>query len=72
VERFRALMQSDFKWAALILAGVGLIFGVAVLIGLALTALSAPVAAAVAFILIALVGAVVVFELPQLWARLPR
>jgi hypothetical protein len=72
VERFRFLVQSDLKWAVLILAGVGALFGVAIVIGLALTALWAPLGVAVAFILIVLVGGAVVLELPQLWARLPR
>jgi hypothetical protein len=72
VERFRFLVQSDLKWAVLILVGVGALFGVAIVIGLALTALWAPLGVAVAFILIVLVGGAVLLELPQLWARLPR
>jgi hypothetical protein len=72
VDYVRTLLQSDFKWAALILAGVGVLFGVAVLIGLALSALAAPWGAAVAFILVVLVGGAVILELPRVWARLPR
>jgi hypothetical protein len=72
VERFRIIVQSDFKWAGLVLAGVGILFGAAVLIGLALRTLAFPWGAAFAFIVVVLVGAAVVLELPRLWARLPR
>jgi hypothetical protein len=72
VERLRIIVQSDFKWAGLVLGGVGVLFGAAVLIGLALRALAFPWGAAFAFIVVVLVGAAVVLELPRLWARLPR
>jgi hypothetical protein len=72
VERFRIVIRSDFKWAGLVLAGVGVLFGVAVLVGLVLGTLAFPWGAAFAFIVVVLVGAAVVLELPRLWARLPR
>jgi hypothetical protein len=57
---------------AFIVGGIAFLFGVALLIGMALEALPFILGAAVAFIVVALVVALIAFELPRFWARLPQ
>lgn len=57
---------------AFIVGGIAFLFGVALLIGMALEALPFILGAAVAFIVVALIVALIAFELPRFWARLPQ
>ena len=66
------VVRNDVSWIVLIVGGIVLVFGLAVLIGAALSALPFVVGAFVAFAVVALLIALVVFRLPGLWARLPR
>jgi hypothetical protein len=59
-------------WVAFIVGGIAFLFGVALLIGMALEALPFILGAAVAFIVVALIAALIAFELPRFWARLPQ
>ena len=57
---------------AFIVGGIAFLFGIALLIGMALEALPFILGAAIAFIVVALVVALIAFELPRFWARLPQ
>ena len=57
---------------AFILAGIAFLFGAALLIGVALAALPLILGAAVAFVVVGLMVALVAFELPRHLARLPH
>jgi hypothetical protein len=57
---------------AFILGGIAFLFGVALLIGMALAELSFIFGAAVAFIVVALIVALIAFELPRFCVRLPH
>jgi hypothetical protein len=59
-------------WVAFIVGGIAFLFGVALLIGMALEALPFILGATVAFIVVALIAALIAFELPRFWARLPQ
>jgi hypothetical protein len=73
VERPPIIIWSDLVWVVFIVAGIGFLFCVAVLIGLALTALSLVWGAVVAFAVVVLVAALLLaLELRGFWARLPR
>ena len=67
-----AITRSDVSWAVFIIRGIALLLGVAILIGSALTALPFIWGMAVAFVALVLVVALIAFELPRFWARLPR
>jgi hypothetical protein len=67
-----AITRSDVSWAAFIIRVIVLLLGVAVLIGSALTALPFIWGMPVAFVALVLVVALIAFELPHFWARLPR
>lgn len=63
---------SDVSWVVFIVEGIGLLVGVAVLIGSALAALPFIWGMAVAFVAFVLVVALIAFELAHAWAQLPR
>ena len=72
MERSPIIMRSDVSWVLFIVAGIAFLLGVAVLIGVALAALPLVWGMVVAFVALVLVVALVAFELPRFWARLPR
>jgi hypothetical protein len=69
---FPVIARRDLSWVAFIVGGIAFLFGVALLIGMALEALPFILGAAVAFIVVALIVALIAFELPRFWARLPQ
>jgi hypothetical protein len=72
VQPFPGIARRDVLWVAFIVGGIAFLFGVALLIGMALEALPFILGAAVAFIVVALIAALIAFELPRFWARLPQ
>jgi hypothetical protein len=72
VEQLRSVSRTDLAWAGYIVGGTLLLFSVAVVVGMALSALSFVWGAVVAFVLLALVAAVLAPEVRSLWQRLPR
>jgi hypothetical protein len=72
VEQLRSLSRTDLAWAGYIVGGSVLLFSVAVVVGMVLSALSFVWGAVVAFVLLALVAAVLAPEARSLWQRLPR
>jgi hypothetical protein len=72
VEQLRSVSRTDLAWAGYIVGGTLLLFSVAVVVGMALSALSFVWGAVVAFVLLALVAAVLAPEARSLWQRLPR
>jgi hypothetical protein len=72
VENLRSLSRTDLAWAGYIVGGTILLFSVAVVVGMVLSALSFVWGAIVAFVLLALVAAVLAPEVRSLWERLPR
>jgi hypothetical protein len=72
VEELRNLRRTELAWAGYIVGGSLLLFSVAVVVGMALSALSFVWGGVVAFVLLGLVTAVLGPELRTLWQRLPR
>jgi hypothetical protein len=72
VKQLRSVSRTDLAWAGYIVGGTLLLFSVAVVVGMALSALSFVWGAVVAFVLLALVAAVLAPEARSLWQRLPR
>jgi hypothetical protein len=72
VKQLRSLSRTDLAWAGYIVGGTILLFSVAVVVGMVLSALSFVWGAVVAFVLLALVTAVLAPEVRSLWERLPR
>jgi hypothetical protein len=66
------ITRRELRWVAFILGGIAFLFGVALLIGMALAELSFIFGAAVAFIVVALIVALIAFELPRFCVRLPH
>ena len=65
-------VRSDVAWSVRIVGAIVVVFGLALLIGAALAALPFVAGAVVAFVVVALLIALMVLELPRLRARLPR
>jgi hypothetical protein len=72
VEQLRSLSRTDLAWAGYIVGGTVLLFSVAVVACMVLSALSFVWGEVVAFVLLALVAAVLAPEVRSLWQRLPR
>jgi hypothetical protein len=72
VQRFAVIARSDLRWVAFIFGGIAFLFGVALLIGMALAELPLIFGAAVAFIVVALIVALIAFALPRFCVRLPH
>ncbi len=68
----RSLRRTELAWAAYIVGGSVLLFSVAVVVGMALSALPFVWGAVVAFILLVLVTGLLAPEVRSFWARLPR
>jgi hypothetical protein len=66
------ITRSEVSWVVFIVGRIAFLVGVAVLIGLALTALPVIWGTVVAFAVVVLVAALVAVELRRFWARLPR
>lgn len=66
------ITRKDLAWAALIVAVVVALFAAALVVGMALSALSFPWGPVVALVLIVLVASLILPELRSFWARLPR
>jgi hypothetical protein len=72
MERLSSATRTQLGWAAYIVGGILLVFSVAVVIGFALATLSLIWGALTAFVLLALVVALVLPRARSFWARLPR
>ena len=73
MEQLRIVIgHSELAWAAYIVAASILLFTVAVVVGMALSALSFAWGAVVAFVLLVLVAGLLAPEVRSFWARLPR
>jgi hypothetical protein len=72
VERPPIITRKDLAWVALIVATVVALFAAALVVGMALSALSFPWGPVVALVLIVLVAILILSELRSFWARLPR
>jgi hypothetical protein len=72
MEHLRALGRTELAWAGYIVAGSVLLFAVAVVVGMALSALSFVWGAVVAFVLLVLVAGLLAPEVRSFWRRLPR
>jgi hypothetical protein len=72
VDQLRNLKRTDLAWAGYVVGGSVLLFSVALVIGMALAALSFVWGAVVAFVLLALVAGLLAPEAHSLWRRLPR
>jgi hypothetical protein len=72
MEQLRALGRTELAWAAYIVGASVLLFAVAVVVGMALSALSFVWGAVVAFVLLVLVAGLLAPEVRSVWARLPR
>jgi uncharacterized membrane protein YkgB len=72
VERLPTVTRTQLAWGAYALGALLLIVAVAVVIGFALAVLSLVQGAVVAFILVALLAALLLPEARTFWARLPR
>jgi hypothetical protein len=70
--RLPIITRSEASSVAFIIGKIALLFGVAVLIGLVLTALPFILGAIVVFVVLVLVATLVVIELRRFWGRLPR
>ena len=66
------ITRKDLAWLALIVAVVVALFAAALVVGMALSALSFPWGPVVALVLIMLVAGLILPELRSFWARLPR
>jgi branched-subunit amino acid transport protein len=66
------ITRSEVSWVVFIVGGITFLVGVAVLIGLALTALPVFWGTVAAFAVVVLVAALVAVEVRRVWARLPR
>ena len=66
------ITRKDLAWAALIVAVVVALFAAALVVGMALSALSFPWGPVVALVLIVLVASLILPGLRSFWARLPR
>jgi branched-subunit amino acid transport protein len=66
------ITRSEVSWVVFIVGGITFLVGVAVLIGLALTALPVIWGTVAAFAVVVLVAALVAVEVRRVWARLPR
>jgi hypothetical protein len=72
VESPRIITRKELAWFALIVVVVVALFAAALVVGMALSALSFPWGPVVALVLIVLVASLVLPELRSFWARLPR
>jgi hypothetical protein len=73
VEHLRTVIgRSELAWAAYIVAASVVLFTVAVVVGMALSALSFVWGAVVAFVLLVLVVGLLAPEVRSFWAKLPR
>jgi hypothetical protein len=72
MDHLRSLGRTELAWAGYIVGGSLLLFAVAVVMGMALTALSFVWGAVVAFVLLVLVAGLLAPEVRSFWARLPR
>jgi hypothetical protein len=73
VEDLRTVIgRRELAWAGYIVAASILLFAVAVIVGMALSALSFVWGAVVAFVLLVLVAGLLAPEVRSFWARLPR
>jgi hypothetical protein len=73
VEHLRTVIgRSALAWAAYIVAASIVLFTVAVVVGMALSALSFVWGAVVAFVLLVLVAGLLAPEVRSFWAKLPR
>lgn len=72
MEQPRSLGRADLAWAAYIVAGIVLLFSIAIVVGMALSTLSFVWGAVVAFILLGLVAGLLGPEVRSFWERLPR
>ena len=70
--QLRNLKRTDLAWAGYVVGGSVLLFSVALVVGMALAALSFVWGAVVTFVLLALVAALLAPEAHSLWQRLPR
>jgi hypothetical protein len=68
----RVIGRSELAWAAYIVAASVVLFTVAVVMGMALSALSFVWGAVVAFVLLVLVAGLLAPEVRSFWAKLPR
>jgi hypothetical protein len=72
VESPPIITRKDLAWFALITVVVVALFAAALVVGMALSALSFPWGPVVALVLIVLVASLILPELRSFWARLPR
>jgi hypothetical protein len=73
VEHWRTLIgRSELAWAGYIVGASVFLFAVALVVGMALSALSFVWGAVVAFVLLVLVAGLLAPEVRSLWVRLPR
>jgi uncharacterized membrane protein YkgB len=70
--RARFIAHPDVRWVLFILGVIAFVFGVALLIGMALAALPFVVGAFASFAVLVPIVALAVFAVPRFWARLPR
>jgi hypothetical protein len=72
MEHLQGVTRAHLGWAAYALGAILLVVSVAIAIGFVLAALSLVWGAATAFVLLALVVALLLPEARTVWARLPR
>jgi uncharacterized membrane protein len=73
VERlFSVITRTDVAWSVFIIAGILLIFAIAVVIGMLLSSLSVLWGSVVALVLAVLVTGLLLPELRSFWEQLPR
>jgi hypothetical protein len=67
-----SITTTDVAWAVFIVAAILLVFAVALIIGMLLSALSILRGLTVAFVLTLIVAGLLLPELRDFWTRLPR